>query len=250
MNGRRLVIGLVFVCLVAAPLGVSAVDYSLSTDAEHDVPNRDVDFEGNTYTITSLSRVDEGDTLTVDVSGPADKGYDVNLYTPENQIADSAFVGGGDATVTFDMSFTPGSYALVIEQDGDTKRIHPVVIKAYDVTHSGPGSAESGASVDVTVDVTDLGSEKDINYVQVVLGNDTTEVTERATESGGSYDATLSTDDLGPGEYSLYATVRGTEEVRDRDELLGFSDRTTVTIESDSEESDDFDGAAYRGAWT
>lgn len=247
MNGRRLVVGLILVCLVVVPLGVAAADYSLSTNAEHDVPNRDVDFEGDTHTITSLSRVDEGDTLTVDVSGPADKGYDVNLYTPENQIADSAFVGGGDATVTFDMSFTPGSYALVIEQDGDTKKIHPVVIKAYGVTHSGPGSVESGASVDVPVDVTDLGSEKDINYVQVVLSNDTTEVTDRATESGGSYDATLPTDDLGPGEYSLYATVRGTEEVRDRDELLGFSDRTTVTIESDSEESDDVSGGEGGG---
>jgi len=231
MNGRRLLIGLVLVCLVV-PLGVSAADYSLSTGAEHDVPNRDVAFEGDTYTVTSVSRVDEGETLTVEVSGPEDKGYDVNLYTPENQIADSEFVGGGDATVDFDMSFTPGSYVLAIEQDGDTKKVHPVVIKAYGVSHSAPSSVDAGESVDVTIEVTDLGSEKDIDYVQVVLGNDTADVTERATRSGGEHEATIPTGDLGSGDYSLYATVRGTEEVRNRDELLGFSDRTTVTIGS------------------
>lgn len=235
MRHDRLVIGVLLACLVLVPLGVSAAEYSISPDSAQDIPERDVDFEGDTFTISSLSRVEEGDTLGGDATGPSDKLFSVNLYDPDNQIVDSEDIEDGEGSFSFDMSLTPGSYMLAAEQDGEFQKLHPVLIKAYDVSHSGPSSVEEGNSFDVTVDVTELSDEKDLNYVQVILADDADDVTEKASKTNGDYEATISTDDLEPGDYSLYATVRGDKEVRDRDELLGFSDKTSVTIESTSD---------------
>lgn len=248
METNRVVICLLIAGMVLIPSGVAASEYSLSTNVEQDVPDRNVDFEGDTYTISKISRVSEGGTVQVDTSGPSDKGYDVQLRNPDNNVEKSKFVGGGDADLTYNLpdpdNSSPGSWAFVTVQDGDIKKVHPNIIKAYDVSHTGASTVDEGDSFEVTVEVTELSNEKDINYVQVVLANDIEDVKATATKTNGSYEATVSTDSLGTGDYSLYATVRGNKEVRDRDELLGFSDSTTVTIESTSDEENGGSGDA------
>lgn len=246
MKTNRVVLWLLIAGVVLISSGVAAAEYSLSTDVEQDVPDRNVDFEGDTYTISKISRVNEGGTVQVDASGPSDKRYEVQLRNPDNSIEESKPVpfddSDGDADLTYNLpdpdNSSPGSWAFVTVQDGDIKKIHPTIIKAYDVSHTGSSTADQGDSFNVTVEVTQLSDEKDINYVQVVLANDIEDVTATATKTNGNYEATISTDSLGTGDYSLYATVRGNKEVRNRDELLGFSDSTTVTIESTSDEED------------
>lgn len=230
-------------------LGQSNSGFIISTDSEFNVPDRDITFEGDDYEITSISRAEEGNSLSVTGDGPAGSGYDIILYNADRQILDSRGTSAGKQSASIDLSYSPGTYTLAIDsQTGGTEVVHPVVIKGYDVSVSAAESVTSGDELNVDIELTERSSDTSLNYVEVVIANQSESVTKTASGSDGSYSVTVQTDGLSTGDYELYATVRGTEQVNGRDEVLGFSDRNNLQVTKDAGGDDGTDSSGGGGS--
>jgi PGF-pre-PGF domain-containing protein len=238
MNPRLLIL-FGFITLLVVPIG-AADSYDISTDKMIDIPDRERNVDGETFEITHISQIEQNNTLTVDTSGP-DSRYEVNLISPQGQyVRVENIPDGGDATVTFDMSRTVGSWLITITDPGDLVAIHPVVIKAYDIEPDlSTTTVTRGTNVTADITVTEptggVRDQKDINRVEAALANESTEVrvTAEAAEDGSdTYEISLSTDELTAGTYEFFGVVRGDQDIRGRDEVLGISGTTTVTVEA------------------
>jgi PGF-pre-PGF domain-containing protein len=236
---RRLLILFGLIALLLVPIG-AADSYDISTDKMIDIPDRERNVDGETFEITHISQIEQNNTLTVDTSGP-DSRYEVNLISPQGQyVRVENIPDGGDATVTFDMSRTVGSWLITITDPGDLVAIHPVVIKAYDIEPDlSTTTVTRGTNVTADITVTEptggVRDQKDINRVEAALANESTEVrvTAEAAEDGSdTYEISLSTDELTAGTYEFFGVVRGDQDIRGRDEVLGISGTTTVTVEA------------------
>lgn len=236
---RRLLILFGFIALLLVPIG-AADSYDISTDKMIDIPDRERNVDGETFEITHISQIEQNNTLTVDTSGP-DSRYEVNLISPQGQyVRVENIPDGGDATVTFDMSRTVGSWLITITDPGDLVAIHPVVIKAYDVepdlsTTTVTRGTDVTADITVTEPTDGVRDQKDINRVEAALANESTEVrvtAEAAEDDSDTYEVSLSTDELTAGTYEFFGIVRGNQDIRGRDEVLGISGTTTVTVEA------------------
>ncbi|WP_435186446.1 PGF-pre-PGF domain-containing protein [Halobellus sp. EA9] len=246
---RRLVVLCLFVGLLFIPLG-SAATYDISTNQMLDVPDR----ERSGFEVTHVTRVEQGETLVVDTEGP-EAGYDVLLKNPRGTTVRAKRDVEGDATVEFELSGAPGSWAVTITDPG-LVAVHPVVVKGYTVeTNPETTTVTQGDKVQVNLTVTEISGvneQKDINRVEAVLATDSEEVRVTADQVDGKenkYEATLSTEELSSGEYKLFGVVRGNQEIprTDRDELLGISDITEVTIETDTTDSDNSNNGGNTG---
>lgn len=237
---RRLVVLCLLTGLLLVPLGAAAT-YDIETDQMLDVPDR----EQSGFEITHVSRVDQDETLNVETSGP-DDSYDVLLRNPDGTIVQAERDITGEGDVEFDMSGDPGSWVITIN-DPDIVAVHPVVVKGYNTdTSIEETTVTEGDTVEATITVTEpesgVDDQKDIDRVEAVLANDSTEVRVTADEvedDEETYEATLSTDELAPGTYELFGVVRGEQSVPqfERDEVLGISDLTEITVEAESDDT-------------
>jgi PGF-pre-PGF domain-containing protein len=244
---------IVLICsVVLAATGPVTADeeYEITVSGSVDTPTREVEKLGETYEISSIAKTEINSSIDIDVTAPdSDSEYKIYLYNSENQVAtgpEGDASRTGDTTATFDLTnLDAGTYAFgAVDGPGAPDAVHPLVIEAFDTSiNSAPSSATVGEKITVNVDV-DRDSEADDDVtkdrVEVVVANESTNITETATDDSGDYTATVDTRTLGAGSYNLYATVRGTEEVLERDEILGISEDQSLTVESadDSESTD------------
>lgn len=247
-----IILCVVLVCMVVvAATGPVTADneYEITVSGSVDTPTREVEKLGETYEISSIAKAEINSSIEIDVTAPdSDSDYKVYLYNSDNQIVtgpEGDASRTGDTTATFDLTgIDAGTYSFgAVDGPGAPDAVHPLVIEAFDTSiDSAPSSATVGEEITVDVSV-DRDSEADDDLtkdrVEVVLANESTSITETATDDGGGYTATVDTSTLSAGSYNLYATVRGTEEVLGRDEILGISDGQSLTVESADSESTD-----------
>jgi len=206
MTGNRL--GLVGCCLlglVALSAVSAAVDgYSISDDSAIETPTQTVEYEGQTYTIDSVTRITAGESVTLTTGVPAGATYNINLRGPENQLISSERkTGAGSHTFSYFGSGEAGTYAATIDDDGSTVAVHPIVIAGYDISLERPDTLETGGEVTISATVTErsVAKHSSLDRVEVVVGNDDVEIQKPLTRtSGKKYETDTATDGSGdPG---------------------------------------------------
>ena len=146
-------------------------------------------------------------------------------------MASKSGTGGDSFQFTLDF-YSAGTYAIVVEHDGVIETVHPLVVRGYAVSVDAPSEVAPNSTVNVTVDTSRLRGES-LETVQVEVANDDSRVSETAEEeSDSTYTATIALDDLDSGDYGVYAIVQGSDTAFGREELLGLSDRGSLTIEA------------------
>ncbi|SFR87014.1 hypothetical protein SAMN05216559_0296 [Halomicrobium zhouii] len=250
MNARTLTALLAVVVVVSlAPAAGAQSGFEISSADTTPVPERTETVGGNTFTIDSTIRADEGDTVTLDVTAPNDDNYRLHVRNSENQIIDQP-KGTGDESFTFDLSnYEYGSYAFAVYdlQTGDYQKVQPLLVSGYDVSVDAPGSVSSDGSAEVTVDLTETAASGDPANVQVIAAQGDTTETFDASGGDGEYTATVDGGALEEGDYTVYAVAQGDEEAFGRSELLGLSDGHALAVESGSGGDGDSGGSGGDG---
>jgi len=248
MTGNRL--GLVGCCLlglVALSAVSAAVDgYSISDDSAIETPTQTVEYEGQTYTIDSVTRITAGESVTLTTGVPAGATYNINLRGPENQLISSERkTGAGSHTFSYFGSGEAGTYAATIDDDGSTVAVHPIVIAGYDISLERPDTLETGGEVTISATVTErsVAKHSSLDRVEVVVGNDDVEIQKPLTRtSGKKYETTISAAELTENTYNVYVVVRGDETVRQRAEILAVSETTELTVTGETDTATDGSG--------
>lgn len=235
--------GSVLVCVLvaAAILGsvalvgsatTSGSGFQMSVSNSVDIPPRTVTIEGDDFEVSAVAQRFPGDSLAVEVTAPsADTEYDVNLYNSDGMIEQAeAMTGSGTATFDTD-SLTAGSYYAAVYYDGNTVKIHPVVIAAYEVTLDIPSTAEPGSTVAATISITRRTRDQFPDVVRVVIADEQHDLQVNTTEkTSGTYTADV-TVDLPEGEYVAYGVARGEDELDTGEmEVVGHSDGYTFRV--------------------
>lgn len=217
--------------LVATPIVVATDGFALHPSTELSTPERTVSIGGQDYRISSIGRYDVDGAITLTVEAPESADiYTINVYNADKQIVASERVRES-GTYTLGDSLDAGTYLAGVTYDGTLQTVVPVVVASYTATADASASVTRGdqLSVDATVD----GPSSEPNRVDVVLFNGSYNRTVTATRVGdGEYDVLVDTDELAPGDYGYYVGVRGTERVAGNLELLGMSDRRSVSVEA------------------
>jgi len=225
----RFLVGILIVGLCFSS-GVPALasSYDLAVSGSIDTPTQTVSFEGTTYQVDSIARSQPNATLPVSITAPDDVEYDVYLYDSDRRISDR-HSGTGDDEVSFDLTrYEPGSYMLVLSEDGEYKTILPVVIRGYHVETTTESQAKS---LEVSVSLTNEADTESPSKVTVVaFKNDAVFRSEATEQPDGSYHASISSADAQNGKYQVYAVVQGSDTAfkKDRKELLGISDPVEI----------------------
>jgi hypothetical protein len=227
---RSVVLASVLVLVLAAG-GVPAqsTNYEITAiSGSIDTPERTVTVEGDTYTVSSVSRVSQGDDLSVTVDAPAGERYGVYLYDSERNIADTkSQVGSGTASLSTNLE--PGSYVAATYNEGTIEDVQPVVISGYSVSVDVPSSTTADEAVTATAQLDQTAADSPPEQVLITVWNDGSRREVTATQtSDGTYEASL--DGLSAGEYEVYATAHGPEVVNGEQELLGMSDPQSLTV--------------------
>ena len=232
-TGAVLAVCVVAVVLAATSGATAAGAYGIDSPSAVDVPDQTVMGAGEFLTVREIARVERGEPFVVDTTAPADATYEVELrgmYGQVVAVSDRALRGEDSATFET-ASLRPGSYVAVLVDQGTPRRVLPVVVEGYEVTAAVTDTAEAGAEVSVSADLTPVGDPPDRERVEVVVvdrSSGEVVVQEAMTADRGGHSATLRLAD--PGAYGLYVNVRGERTVRGYNEILGFSDAHELTV--------------------
>ncbi|WP_143085651.1 hypothetical protein [Halogranum rubrum] len=241
-----LVVALVLLCSTLS-FGVAAQSqYSLTVDGGIDTPDKTVTVEGQSFDVSETVRVEPGDEIAVETSGPTDKQYRVNLLNKKNQIAAYNNTLSGEESFSFETEgLTPGSYVVAVYgADGNYKMIQPVVVSGYDVSTDVDNTVEEDSESTITVDVEPKQNAPELESVKVMVSNDDDDIrTLTASETDdGTYTATTTFETS--GEFDVFATVRGTDTFNGEKEILGISDVQSITVDDDSSDSSGSDDSS------
>lgn len=252
VRATLILVTVVCFCLIAAP-AVGNSEYDISTDASIDVPDRTIEQGGDTFTITAVSQVDPGESISVTADAPGGTDITVYLYDRDQRIVTAR---EGTGTSTFEFSITAddvagdvvsGTYAFVLQHDGTRQAAHPLVVRGYSVDASAPDTATRGETISVSAEIEKLRGQ-DMESVEVVMASDATTVRKPATASGGgTYTAEIDTSDLSAGSYDVYANVRGPDSALGEKELLGIATPTETRVEADETEETESGGGGGGG---
>lgn len=224
--------------LAMQPAAGQSGTYDISVEGSIDTPDRDISFDGESYQVSAVKQADSGDSVTVNVEAPSDKLVNVYIYNSDRQIVDKKDVLG-TGSVSFDLTdYAAGSYMFTIQYSGSTKDIHPLVVRSYDVSLTAPDEATTDESIDLSSTLTELRSSS-MSGVDFVIANDDNTLRVDGSESDGAYKGTADLSSLNTGEYSVYSTVRGTEDVDGYKVRLGFSEPHSLTITESSTDTGD-----------
>lgn len=232
-TGAVLAVCVVAVVLAATSGATAAGAYGIDSPSAVDVPDQTVMGAGEFLTVREIARVERGEPFVVDTTAPADATYEVELrgmYGQVVAVSDRALRGEDSATFET-ASLPPGSYVAVLVDQGTPRRVLPVVVEGYGVTAAVTDTAEAGAEVTVSADLTPVGDPPDRERVEVVVVDRSSGemVMQKAmTPDRGGHSATIELAD--PGEYGLCVNVRGERAVRGYNEILGFSDAHGLTV--------------------
>jgi len=233
MRGTSTVLLLVLVAVLAvAAAGNSA--YSLSGTPSIETPTRSVSYQGQQYTIDAVSRISATGSVTITTDVPEGAAYELNLRGPDNQLVSSErLVDDANYTFSYFGFGEAGTYAVTIQDGGDTVAAYPVVIAGYDLSITSPGRVEEDDEVtlEATVEERAVDRHSSLDSVQVIVGNDDVERQRvMSPTTGDAYAATISTAGLDPGTYNVYVVARGNATVRQRAEILGVSDTVRMAV--------------------
>lgn len=214
-RGSRLAPLLALVVLCSLLPGVAAADstdgYSIEATTSIDTPQRTLTILGRDFNVSSLGRVDEGETVRAAVSRPGDGDFTVYLYSYGGErLATVEGSQNGTYTLPGTDSLDPGTYLLALSIGGSFERVQPVVVSGYDFALEAP--AEAPPDEPVSVDLTVTGDGPLPNYVEVVVMNDTL----RRYTMAHIVDTrryTVILDGLAPGTYRLYASAHNDSQV-------------------------------------
>lgn len=232
---RRSALCVVLALLLAVPIAAAAQsaddEYEISVENSIDTPDRNVTVDGDRYRVTSIARVESGDSATVSVTAPDDAEYDLYLYNSDRQVVATSGESGGTSWTLDSSDYAPGSYVVAVYgSDGRYKAVQSLVFSAYDVRVDAPETLGDGSASTVGVELSSVAGSENVSSVEAVFANNETTRRIEATNAGnGAYEARLPAD-LPQGEYRLYAVVRGEEGYEGRTELLGISDVRRVTV--------------------
>jgi len=237
------VVAVVCCCLlVGAAVGVvsttSESSFTVTIPNSIDTPEQTVTVDGSTYTVSSIARVNQGNTLHVETDGPPDETYRVYIHANDDgsqTTYDTKFVDTDeDGDLSWDTSnFDAGSYMVSIYHDGTYHDPQPLVIPAYETTLTGPDSISKAESAEFSVELSEVVSGKPVENVEVVVANDSSTERLDASKADESYVAGLPSNALTTGEYQVHAVVYSPEDApRGGSEVIGISDPATLTIES------------------
>lgn len=235
-----LVVALVLLCSTLS-FGVAAQSqYSLTVDGGIDTPDKTVTIEGQSFDVSETVRVEPGEEIAVETSGPTDEQYRVNLLNKKNQIAASNNTLSGAESFSFETEgLNPGSYVVAVYgADGNYKTIQPVVISGYDVSADVDNTVEEDSESTITVEVDPKQNAPELESVKVMISNDDEDDFQTLTaseSSDGTYTATTTFETS--GEFDVFATVRGTDTFNGEQEILGISDVQSVIVDDDSSDS-------------
>jgi len=227
--------------LLVSSVAVAASEYTLSASPSIDIPDQTTTYQDTEYTVGSITRVFAGESVSVQTTVPSNATYDLHFRGPDNQIV-STHSGTGDSTHTLDYfgAGQAGTYVVTVRDKNQIQSVHPVILAGYELTVESPDSVTAGDSATITANLSEQSVEKhsSLDHVELVIGTDTIQIQERMEQQGdGTYRTTVSTADLDTETYNMYVTVRGDAEVRQRPEILGVSDQTTLTITDQSTET-------------
>jgi len=233
------------VVLLVASTGsvVANGQYDVTTNHQVDTPVRTVTFQGDSFRIADLGRVDPGESVIAKVAATAGDAYTVTLHNAKGQEIEE-FDGTGTDSFTFETTssagtYEPGTYVVAVHDSG-VQAVAPVVIAGYHVALDAPSSLELGSVMTVEASVSTVDDTKPIDRVQVVIGNaDDTRRKTLSTNGNGDYSGTFPLDTLGAGEYSIYVIVQGSQRVLGQQEVVGVSDSQSLQIESAAVETTD-----------
>ena len=236
MSRRHTVI--LLICLVISSLTLVTVsaqstEYDIMVDDSIDTPDRTITFDGQSYVVTAVKQADPGDSVSMTVDAPSGNFVEVYVYNADRQIVDSKEIEADKsrpATVSFDLTdYSAGSYAFALSYDGEIKAVHPLIVRAYDVSTTIPSEAAKDEQPTLSTTISQLrpGNKSGVEFV---IAND--ERTRRTDASGsdGNYEATVDLSSFDTGDYTVYATVRGTEQIAGNDSRLGLSQPETLSV--------------------
>ncbi len=236
--GLVLALACIVTLAVAGVVAGQSGQYDISVPGSIETPETDITVDGDTYTVTAVFQADPGDSMDVTVEAPDDQLVDVYIYNSDRQIVTSR-EQEGSGSVTFDLSgYTVGSYSVVLQYDGENKAVQPVIVRAYDVSADIPTAATEGGTVTLSATLTEL-RDASSSGIEFVISDDDTVRRITATEENSEYTVTTALTSLDAGDYSVYATVRGTKEVDGRRIRLGLSSPETLTLNSAEQTPDD-----------
>jgi hypothetical protein len=127
---------------------------------------------------------------------------------------------------------------FVVQEQGATQVIHPLVIKGYDTSVEAPTTATYGEEIAVNVTADPIEENITHDRIEVVIAGQNQQIRETAVKMDDTYTAIIDTRDLTPGVYDVYANVRGKKIVFDEQVIFGISDARTLTVESTTSTSD------------
>lgn len=228
----------------ATPLAAQSADIAVS--GSQSIPQQTIKFENERFLTSSLRVADPGDSIVADVSVDPDEVYRVYIYNTEEQVMTQQRETA-DASVEFDLTdYSSGTYLLTVVQDGTYLAIHPLLVRGYSASTTAPDRAARDESIELQASVEKLRGET-LSFVEFVVTNGDERIRVDADRvSDSRYMATADLSELSPGEYQVYATIRGDTEAFGEAEFLGLSEGEPIEITS-SESSDGGDSGGAGG---
>lgn len=229
---RLLVVAVLVGAILAVPTLTGATSqYTLSMETTIDGPTRTVSLEGTNYTVTKMGRVPAGTNIQVTADAPENAEYDLYLYNSDRNIIDTVNMEGSGTATFRTQSAPPGSYLVAVYADGRFPKILPVVIAGYTVDGSAPESIGRGASLSVTVTLDNITEAPAPSAVEVTLvRNDQVVWRTRARQHSPQRFTLTRRMTAAPGTYALLVNIRGQDKILGHSELLGASDRRSITV--------------------
>lgn len=246
MNPNALVVGIaLLVVLAVAPAPASGSShFDVAVSPSIDVPDRTVTFEEGEHVIEELGRVERGEAIEARVDVDESTRAQLQLVDDDHDRL-AGDEGRGDAHLDFPTDdLEPGTYLVVLRVDGSVVDLEPVVVSAYDVSVSAPDAATAGSAVEVSAEVTPVGSQDAPDRVQVVVGDGSERVrTTLSRESESTYTGSVDTGSLSGGTYTLYAVAQDVEVFApDERVVLGASDARTLALAAPTTRESDAGG--------
>jgi len=213
------------------PPALAAANFEITSEDSESVPERPFEFQGTTYQLDSVIPATANDTVNISVSGP-DDDYRVVIYNSKEQIVNSRR-GTGDEAFTFNLlQYEIGTYALAVYHDGEYEALEPLVVEGYNVSIERPDQFAADENASLQIDVERTTADSSPHKVRAVFAADGNQVLVTATGSDGEYTADIEAGTLEGGDYTVYAIAQGELKAFGRNQVLGMSDRVSLSVEN------------------
>lgn len=242
---------LVVVLLLSATVAVAPIaasSYDASVAGSIDVPDRTIEVKGEQsgvtyqidFDISSIARVEPGETIDVDTTGPENGTYYAEKFNSDGERLVSTKLTGDNSTSFLTANDDPGTYLVAIRIDGYdfADRAVPVVVAAYDANLTVPDEAAPGETVTATIELEPYDQAPAVDSVELTLMNGSDEEPEpipaTPTDEGNRvYEAEITVPET-EGKYAVFSAVFGEDSLtEDEQEMLEITE-TSIEVSEDA----------------